>query len=81
MAELNVQPKSKSPWWIWLIVAIIVIGILSYFLSGNNENDAVPPNTDSDTTGVTGMTRTEPNWNNLAHSERVFLYREVMQNV
>ncbi len=62
MAELNVQPKSKSPWWIWLIVAIIVIGILFFFLNGNNENESVPPDSNSDTTGVTGMTTTDVGW-------------------
>lgn len=60
MAELDVQPKSKSPWWIWLIVAIVVLGILFFFIGGNNENVPVPPNTGSDTTGVTGMVITDP---------------------
>lgn len=59
MAELNVQPKSKSPWWIWLIAAIIILGILFFFLSDNNENESVPPDSNSDTTGVTGMTITD----------------------
>ena len=80
MAELDVQPKSKSPWWIWLIVAIIVIGILSYFLSGNNENDTVPPNTDSDTTDVMGMEKTDPTWNNIAQIDRIFPNEKIMQN-
>jgi drug/metabolite transporter (DMT)-like permease len=62
MAELNVQPKSKSPWWIWLIVAAIVLGILFFFLNGNNDNESVSPDNNRDTTGVTGMTITDHNW-------------------
>ena len=81
MAELNVEPKSKSPWWIWLIVAIIVLGILFFFIGGNNENrnDAVPPNTDSDTTGITGMGKTDLNRNYIAGTDYLFLDKEVMR--
>ena len=81
MAELNVEPKSKNPWWIWLIVAIIVLGILFFFIGGNNENrnDAVPPNTDSDTTGITGMVITDLNRNYIAGTDCIFLNEEVMQ--
>jgi outer membrane protein OmpA-like peptidoglycan-associated protein len=32
MAELHVQPKKASNWWIWLLLAIIAIGVI-YFLS------------------------------------------------
>ena len=79
MAELNVQPKSKSPWWIWLIVAIIVLGILAYFLGGNNDNESMPPDNDSDTTGITGMV-TDPNWNNVALNYNLFLNGEVRES-
>ena len=79
MAELNVQPKSKSPWWIWLIVAIIVLGILSYFLGGNNENDSVPAGNDADTTGIAGMVNTDPDGNNIARADCILLNEDFMQ--
>jgi|GEM_PF-1307716 len=79
MAELNVEPKKKSPWWIWLIVAIIVLGGLFFLIGGNNENDndSVPPNSGSDTTGIRGMTTIDANWHYLAGTSFRFLNEEV----
>jgi hypothetical protein len=37
MAEINVEKKSSFPWWIWIIVGLIVVGILFFLLGGDNQ--------------------------------------------
>lgn len=78
MAELDVQPKSKSPWWIWLVVALIILAVLYFLLAGNNENES-DPYEDSDTTGVTGMITTDPDWNYLTGMNRLHLNEEKIE--
>lgn len=48
MAQLEVEPKKKSNWWIWVLVIAIVL-IAWYFMSGNRSHvdDTVPMTTDS----------------------------------
>lgn len=36
MAEINVEKKNSFPWWIWIIVGLIVVGILFFLLGGDN---------------------------------------------
>jgi outer membrane protein OmpA-like peptidoglycan-associated protein len=36
MAELHVQPKKASNWWIWLLLALIVIGVIYFLTRGSN---------------------------------------------
>lgn len=39
MAEIHVEPKKNStPVWIWIVLALLVIGALAYFLTRNNNN-------------------------------------------
>jgi uncharacterized membrane protein len=56
MAELNVEPKNKSPWWIWLIIALVIIVAL-FFVLGNDDNthndrENVHDNTGTSTTAM-----------------------------
>ncbi|MGN6531133.1 MAG: OmpA family protein [Ginsengibacter sp.] len=53
MAELNVQPKKRSPVW-WIIILIIIILIILYFIfrGSTTENNRMN-NTAADTTGMT----------------------------
>lgn len=39
MAQLSVEPKKNSTWWIWLVLGIVVIGLIIYFMNGNTEVD------------------------------------------
>ncbi len=32
MADLEVQRKRKTPWWIWLLTLILIAAIAYYFL-------------------------------------------------
>jgi len=41
MAELNVEKKSGPPWWIWLVIGLVVVGLIIFLLTGtNNQTDA-----------------------------------------
>lgn len=37
MADLYVQPKKRSPWWLWLLLIIIILGVVYYFVKGRNQ--------------------------------------------
>jgi outer membrane protein OmpA-like peptidoglycan-associated protein len=39
MAELNVQRKRNSTWWIWLLLALIAIALAIYFWQRNDDAD------------------------------------------
>lgn len=30
MAHLEVEPKPSRPWWIWLLIAIILVGLAAF---------------------------------------------------
>ena len=46
MAEIHVEPKKQqaTPTWVWIVVALVIIGLVAYFLTRNN-------NTVNDKTG------------------------------
>src|SRR3954453_5154888 len=70
MADLYVQPKRKTNWWIWLLLAIILIAVI-YFLSKgrNKENSTVTNTTQTDTSVSADPTLSSPNgyneWSNI----------------
>jgi len=40
MAEIPIERKSGGiPWWVWLILAALVIGLLIYMFSGNDDSE------------------------------------------
>lgn len=41
MAQIAVERKGGIPWWVWLIAVLIIIGIIAYFATANNNNQAV----------------------------------------
>ena len=50
MAELNVQRRHSRPWWIWLLLALVVIGILYFLLRDNSGRNRHMNNTTGATT-------------------------------
>ena len=36
MAHLEVKPKSGTPWWVWLLLALIILALLWFFLFRKN---------------------------------------------
>ncbi|HEV8283614.1 MAG TPA: hypothetical protein VGQ09_04850 [Chitinophagaceae bacterium] len=38
MAEIHVQTKKKTtPVWVWIVLALLVLGVLAYVLMRNNK--------------------------------------------
>lgn len=63
MADLDVQPKKSSPWWIWLIIVLIAIIILFFLVKGcNSKTTAVGTN---DSTANKTLAVTRPDWSKV----------------
>jgi outer membrane protein OmpA-like peptidoglycan-associated protein len=84
MAQLDVQPKQRSPIWIWIVVFIVVMGVLFMLLRGCNS--AAPlkidqADTTADDTVVTANTTsaatTQPDWNAVDFTIPKASYEEV----
>lgn len=39
MADIKIEKKGSSLWWLWLLIALVVIGLLLWFFVGNNDRD------------------------------------------
>lgn len=40
MADLNVQPKQRKPWWPWLLLVLGIIALIFFLMRGcNNDKD------------------------------------------
>lgn len=74
MAELDVQPKSKSPWWIWLLLILVILGLI-FFLRGCN-NDETAATGDADSTANIEAT-TVPDWDNVDFNSPDASYEEI----
>ena len=81
MAELNVQPKSGRPWWLWLLLALIALALIFFlFRSCNRTNDAdtVPVATDSTgTTAAADGTTTDDGWGTVDFNAPAATYDEI----
>jgi outer membrane protein OmpA-like peptidoglycan-associated protein len=71
MAHLEVKPKSGTPWWVWLLLALVAVAIL-YFLFGRNGNDSSSTvgadstsMTDTSINSGTALAATEPDWSTV----------------
>ncbi|WP_345955386.1 OmpA family protein [Mucilaginibacter sp. PAMB04168] len=81
MAELNVQPKSKTPWWLWLILLIVALALLFFFLRGcgNRAGEQTSTTTDSTTTTDTTiqLAATQPNFDSVDFNAPTTTYEEI----
>lgn len=74
MAELNVQPKRKSPWWIWVIMLLLILLLIYFFRScDNTKNAAVGA---ADTTAQI-IAATGPNWETVDFDAPAATYEEI----
>ena len=77
MAQLNVEPKKSSPWWLWLLLALIALALLFFLTKGcNNKSDGL---TNSDTTASTS-TSVDPltdDWNTIDRTAPAAAYDEI----
>jgi outer membrane protein OmpA-like peptidoglycan-associated protein len=79
MAELNVEPKSGRPWWLWLLLALIALVILIFLVRGCDDDSATRDTgttTDTATTGRT-TTTTDDDWNTINRNAPVATYQEI----
>ena len=74
MAELDVQPKRKSPWWIWVVLLLLVLLII-YFFRGCNDTE----NTASEVVDSTAtiQSATSPNWESVDFNAPNASYEEI----
>ncbi len=56
MAELHVQPKKATNWWIWLLLAIIAIALIIFLSKGCNKTANGTADNSSDTSGAVAAT-------------------------
>lgn len=74
MAELDVQPKRKSPWWIWLILILLILLLIYFFRSCDNPEKTAYTETDS-TSKITAVTT--PNWDSVDFNAPDASYDEI----
>lgn len=40
MAEIHVEPKKRAtPVWIWIVLALVLLGVIAYFLVRNKRTE------------------------------------------
>jgi cytochrome c-type biogenesis protein CcmH/NrfF len=40
MAEIRVEPKKRAtPVWIWVVLALVLVGVIAYFLIRNKRSE------------------------------------------
>lgn len=82
MADLDVQPKSGRPWWLWLLLALIALALIFFlFRSCDRTDDAAatdPMATDSTgTTAAADGTATDDGWGTVDFNAPVATYDEI----
>ncbi len=79
MAELNVQPKRANPWWIWLLVAIVLLGIIYYFSRGCDDAGTVTNGAPVSGDSVASATQNtaDDNWSNVNFDAPVTSFEEI----
>ncbi len=78
MAQLDVQPKKNSPWWIWLLLGIFLLAILFYFV--NDRNDEMDTTDMTDNTEVAApavVANGDENWADLDRNASEVDYDEM----
>lgn len=70
MAHLEVKPKNGAPWWLWLLLSLIALGLVLYFINRSNSEarlNGTPADTSVNSATAQGDTlaTTVPNWNSV----------------
>lgn len=63
MADLDVQPKRSSLWWLWLLLLVIAIVVVVLLAKNRNTKSTTIVTTDSTTTKTVAVT--QPDWNSV----------------
>ena len=71
MAQLQVQPKRRSYWWVWLLLFVVLVGVI-YYLSKNNmlpgNNSSIGNPTTKDSSVVNDTATNAPASDSALHS-------------
>ncbi len=43
MADIDIVPKERSYTWLWIVLALVILGVLWYVLAGGGEQPAGVP--------------------------------------
>jgi outer membrane protein OmpA-like peptidoglycan-associated protein len=73
MAQLNVEPKKNSNWWIWLIVALIALVLIFFLMRRGNDNKSAM---NADTTSSTIDPLTD-DWSSIDRNAPAAAYAEI----
>lgn len=80
MAELDVQPKKKTSWWPWLLLAIILLALILFLSRSCNKTKTVAATT-PDSTVNNGTTvpegTTSSGWDNIDFNAPIASYDEI----
>ncbi|WP_460893120.1 OmpA family protein [Rufibacter soli] len=89
MADLDVQPKSSRPWWLWLLLALVALALLFFLMRGCDRDDqdvdrtTTTETTTETTTGAAMATDDDAtdndsdDWNNLNLDAPAATYDEI----
>ena len=81
MAELNVQPKSKRPWWMWLLLALVAVAVVFVLSRGCNrttDTAGTAAGTEAaDTTAPADGTAVDDGWGNVDFNAPATTYEEI----
>jgi outer membrane protein OmpA-like peptidoglycan-associated protein len=73
MAHLEVKPKKSNLWWLWLLLALIVLALILFFAKGCNNKGAATSGkdttaaatADTSATGTQAVAATAPDWSSV----------------
>lgn len=70
MAHLEVEPKPARPWWVWLLVALILIALAALLLKNCNSDKTGVADSTKDTTSAP-IAATVPDWKSVDFNSAV----------
>lgn len=79
MADLNVEPKSNRPWWLWLLLAALAIIVIIFLMRGCDDDEDRITESEATTTATTteSTTATDADWDNIDRDVPAASYQEI----
>ncbi len=77
MAELNVEPKKSTAWWIWLLLGLIALALLFVFLNGRDYGRIAANDPDDSTEVIAGDS---DDWSLIDRNAPEADYEEISDN-
>ncbi|RFZ84676.1 OmpA family protein [Mucilaginibacter terrenus] len=88
MAQLDVQPKQRSPIWIWIVLAVVLLGVIFLLARGCNKSyqptalkttdvDSVGKNSTNNVDSAKTVATSQPDWESVDFDLARSSYNEV----